>query len=128
MVGRLRSFELGRGHERKLITVSAKAVLMCTPKHITSRVAMGLPSEQKSAMRRYRYAPYPVVNIIFDKPIYNRGYDTWCPGNTFTDFIVADWTIRHDPGYKQKYNILSFYTPLRELQRSTLLNENDCES
>jgi monoamine oxidase len=115
-------------HEGKLITVAAKLVLMCTPKHITSRIVMGLPSEQKTAMRRYRYAPYPVVNIIFDKPVYNRGYDNWCPGSTFTDFIVADWTIRNDPGYKQKYNILSFYTPLRELQRSTLLDENACKS
>jgi spermidine dehydrogenase len=115
-------------HDGKLITVSAKAVLMCTPKHITSRIVMGLPSEQKAAMRRYRYAPYPVVNIVFDKPVYNRGYDNWCPGNTFTDFIVADWTIQKNPGYKQKYNILSFYTPLRELQRSTLLDEDDCKS
>ena len=65
---------------------------MCTPKHITSRLVMGLPYDQKTAMRRTRYAPYPVVNAIFDKPVYNRGYDTWCPGNSFTDFIVADWT------------------------------------
>ena len=115
-------------HQEKLITVAATVVLMCTPKHITSRIVMGLPSEQKTAMRRYRYAPYPVVNVIFDKPVYNRGYDNWCPGSTFTDFIVADWTIRNDPGYKQKYNILSFYTPLREFQRSTLLEENRCKS
>jgi monoamine oxidase len=114
--------------EGKLTTVSAKAVLMCTPKHITSRIVMGLPSEQKTAMRRYRFAPYPVVNVIFDKAVYNRGYDNWCPGNTFTDFIVADWTIQKNPGYKQKHNILSFYTPLRELQRSTLLDEDGCKS
>jgi monoamine oxidase len=115
-------------HEGKLTTVSAKAVLMCTPKHITSRVVMGLPSEQKTAMRQYRYAPYPVVNVIFDRPVYNRGYDNWCPGSAFTDFIVADWTIQKNPGYKQKHNILSFYTPLRELQRSTLLDEADCKT
>jgi monoamine oxidase len=115
-------------HEGKLITVSAKAVLMCTPKHITSRIVMGLPSEQKTAMRHYRYAPYPVVNVIFDKPVYNRGYDNWCPGNSFTDFIVADWTIQKNPGYQQNNNILSFYTPLRELQRSTLLEVADCKS
>jgi hypothetical protein len=114
--------------EGKLTTVSAKAVLMCTPKHITSRVVQGLSTEQKAAMRRTRYAPYPVVNVIFDKPVYNRGYDNWCPGNSFTDFIVADWTVRNDPGYKQKNNILSFYTPLREEQRSTLLDEAGCKT
>jgi hypothetical protein len=115
-------------HEGKLITVAAKAAFLCTPKHITSRIVIGLPSEQKAAMRRTRYAPYPVVNIIFDKPVYNRGYDNWCPGNSFTDFIVADWTVQKNSGYKQKHNILSFYTPLREIQRSTLLNEDDCKS
>lgn len=115
-------------HEGKLTTVSAKAVLMCTPMHITSRIVIGLPSEQKTAMRRYRYAPYPVVNIIFDKPVYNRGYDNWCPGSTFTDFIVADWTIQRNASYQQKHNILSFYAPLREPQRSTLLDENNCKS
>src|SRR5260370_31453211 len=115
-------------HREKLITVTARVVLMCTPKHITSRIVMGLPSEQKTAMRHYRYAPYPVVNVIFDRPVYNRGYDNWCPGSTFTDFIVADWTIRNDPGYRPKYNILSFYTPLLELQRFTLLDESDCKS
>jgi len=112
--------------EGKLTTVSAKAVLMCTPKHISSRIVLDLPTDQKTAMRRTRYAPYPVVNLIFDKPVYNRGYDNWCPGNSFTDFIVADWTVRNNPGYKQKNNILTFYTPLREEQRSTLLDEADC--
>jgi protoporphyrinogen oxidase len=112
----------------KLTTVAAKAALLCTPKHITSRIVTGLPYEQKAAMRRYRYAPYPVVNVIFDKPVYNRGYDNWCPGNTFTDFIVADWTVRNNPGYQQKHNILTFYTPLRENQRSTLLGEDESKS
>ena len=112
----------------KVTTVAAKAVLMCIPKHITSRIVAALPSDQKQAMRRTRYAPYPIVNIIFDKPIYRKGYDNWCPGKTFTDFIVADWTIRNNPGYQPKYNILTFYTPLRESERSTLLNEDDCKT
>jgi monoamine oxidase len=114
--------------EGKLTTVSAKVVLMCTPKHITSRIVQGLPAEQRTAMRRTRFAPYPVVNLIFDKPVYNRGYDNWCPGNSFTDFIVADWTVRNDTGYNQKNNILSFYTPLREEFRSTLLDEANCQT
>lgn len=114
-------------HGGKLTTVAAKAVLMCAPKYIAARLVAGLPAEQKAAMQRTRYAPYPVVNIIFDKPVYNRGFDTWCPGNSFTDFIVADWTVRNEPGYQQKHNILSFYTALRENQRYLLLEESDCK-
>ena len=114
--------------EGKLTTVSAKVVLMCAPKQITSRIVTDLPAAQKTAMRRTRYAPYPIVNVIFDKPVYNRGYDNWCPGNSFTDFIVADWTVRNDPGYKQKNNILTFYTPLREEQRASLLDVEGCKA
>jgi hypothetical protein len=113
--------------EDKLTTVSAKAVLMCTQKFITSRLVAGLPNDQKQAMRRMRYAPVPMINMIFDKRIYDRGYDNWCPGNSFTDFIVADWTIRNQPGYRPKYEILTFYSTLRESERSSLLEESDCK-
>jgi monoamine oxidase len=112
----------------KLTTVGAKVAIVCTPKFFTARMVPGLPKDQKQAMRRMRYAPYPVINLIFDKPVYRRAFDSWCPGNSFTDFIVADWTIRNNPGYKPKYNILTMYTPLRENQRATLLQDDDCKT
>jgi protoporphyrinogen oxidase len=106
-----------------LRTVAAKAVIMATPKLITWRLVEGLPPGQQEAMKRIRYIPYPVVNLIFDQPVYNKGYDTWCPGNSFTDFIVADWTVRNKPGYIQKHNILTCYTPLDVKDRAQLLTE-----
>jgi len=109
--------------EGKLETVAAQAVIMATPKFITRRIISRIPAAQDEAMKKIRYIPYPVVNLIFDKPVFNRGYDTWCPGNTFTDFVVADWTVRNQSGYRQKNNILTFYTPLREEQRAVLLTE-----
>ncbi|MGA7217502.1 MAG: FAD-dependent oxidoreductase [Candidatus Sulfotelmatobacter sp.] len=107
----------------ELKTVSAKAVIMATPKFITRRIVQGLPGKQSEAMHKIRYIPYPVVNLIFDKPVFNHGYDTWCPGNAFTDFIVADWVIQKQAGYKQKFNILSCYTPMKEDDRGYLLTE-----
>jgi len=107
----------------ELKTVAAKAVIMATPKFITRRIVGELPDKQSDAMQQIRYIPYPVVNLIFDKPVFNHGYDTWCPGNSFTDVVVADWVIQKRPGYQQKFNILSCYTPLKEQQRSQLLNE-----
>lgn len=107
----------------ELKTVAAKAVIMATPKFITRRIVDGLPDKQSDAMHQIRYIPYPVVNLIFDKPVFNHGYDTWCPGNSFTDFVVADWVIQKQAGYQQKFNILSCYTPMREENRGYLLNE-----
>ena len=106
-----------------LKTVSAKAVIMAAPKFITRRIVEGIPEKQSEAMKQIRYAPYCVVNLIFDKPVFNLGYDTWCPGNTFTDIVVADWVVRKKSGYKQKYNILSCYTPMKEEDRGYLLTE-----
>jgi protoporphyrinogen oxidase len=107
----------------ELTTVSAKAVIMATPKFITRRIVEGIPEKQDEAMQQMRYIPYALVNLIFDKEVYRKGYDNWCPGNTFTDFIVADWVIRNQPGYHPKYNILSCYTPLHEEERRLLLSE-----
>jgi protoporphyrinogen oxidase len=107
----------------ELKTVAAKAVIMATPKFITRRIVEGLPDKQSEAMHQIRYIPYPVVNLIFDKPVFNHGYDTWCPGNTFTDIVVADWVIQKESGYQQKFNILSCYTPMKEEDRGYLLNE-----
>ncbi len=107
----------------ELKTVAAKAVIMATPKFITRCIVDGLPEKQSDAMHQIRYIPYPVVNLIFDKPVFDHGYDTWCPGNTFTDFIVADWVVQKQPAYKQIFNIISCYTPMREEDRGYLLNE-----
>jgi protoporphyrinogen oxidase len=108
----------------ELKTVAAKAVIMATPKFITRRIVEGLPEKQSEAMHMMRYAPYPVVNLIFDKPVFNKGYDNWCPGNSFTDFIVADWVVQKQPGYRPQFNILTCYTPMREDDRGYLLTES----
>ena len=107
----------------ELKTVAAKAVIMATPKFITRRLVQGLPEKQSAAMQEMRYIPYAVVNLIYDKPVFNSGYDTWCPGSRFSDVIVADWVVKKQAGYQQKYNILSCYTPLHENERSLLLSE-----
>jgi monoamine oxidase len=113
-------------HAGALRTVAAKFVIMATPKFITWRLVSGLSDDQTEMMRSFRYCPYAVINMIFDKPVYTRAYDTWCPGNAFSDMIVADWVNLQEPGYEQKNNILTFYTPISELQRDQLLRIDGC--
>jgi oxygen-dependent protoporphyrinogen oxidase len=114
-------------NDGQLRTIAAKYAIMATPKFITARLIPGLSDAQSEAMRSLRYCPYTVINMIFDKPFYNRAYDTWCPGNTFTDFIPADWVVQKNPGYVQKKNILTFYTPIAEAQRRDLLRVESCQ-
>jgi len=115
---------LQRGEPR---TVAAQGVIMATPKFITARLVEGMPAKQKETIAKIEYVPYPVVNLVYDRPVFNLGYDTWCPGSTFTDFIVADWVVRNQQGYKQKYNILTCYTPMRREQRALLLTDAGCQ-
>ena len=62
-------------------------------------------------------------HLIYDKPVFNQGYDTWCPGNSYTDVIVADWVIRNRAGYSPKFHILSCYAPMRETDRPLFLTD-----
>ncbi|MGC1795622.1 MAG: FAD-dependent oxidoreductase, partial [Candidatus Acidiferrales bacterium] len=113
-------------HAGALYTVAAKYVIMATPKFITWRLVSGLSEAQTDMMRSFRYCPYAVINMIFDEPLYTRAYDTWCPGNSFSDMIVADWVELKQSGYRQKNGILTFYTPISELQRDNLLRIDGC--
>jgi monoamine oxidase len=113
-------------HRGVVKALEAKAVIVTLPKFFARRIMAGLPAAQSSAMAKIPYAPYAVVNLIFDRSVFNRGYDTWCPGNAFTDFIVADWVIRQQPGYRQRNNILTCYTPLAPSNRAELLTEDSC--
>jgi protoporphyrinogen oxidase len=108
----------------ELKTVAAKAVIVALPKLMARRIVHGLPEKQSLAMNQIRYIPYLVVNLIFEKQIFNRGYDTWCPGNTFTDFIVADWVLRNRRDYRPTSNILTCYVPMHEEDRAYLLTES----
>jgi monoamine oxidase len=114
-------------HDGQLRTVAAKFVIMATPKFITARIVSSLPDAQLEAMTSLRYSPYPVINMIFDRPIYNKAYDTWCPGISFTDIVVADWVSLRQPQYRQKNNILTFYTPISEADRKKLLTDAGCQ-
>ena len=109
-----------------LRSVAAKYVVMATPKLITARLVSGLRDDQIDAMRTIRYCPYAVINMIFDKPVYDRAYDTWCPGTSFADMVVADWVKLKEPGYQQKRSILTFYTPISEIDREKLLKIEGC--
>ncbi len=44
---------------------------MATPKFITRRIVEGIPDKESDAMQQIRYTPYCVVNLIFDKPVFN---------------------------------------------------------
>lgn len=110
----------------KLEAVSAKAVVMATPKYITRRLVAGLPAAQDAAMAAMRYAPYAVVTACFTRRVWNMGYDNWPVGTKyFTDFVQADWVTNGETGDPAKPQILSLYAPLDEKERADLLDDEE---
>ena len=59
-----------------LQSIEAKAAIVAAPKFIARRIVEGFPAAQSSAMAQIRYAPYVVVNLVFERPVFNGGYDT----------------------------------------------------
>ena len=106
--------------------IRAKAAIVALPKFVAMRIVGGLPVDQREAMERIRYAPYCVVNVRADRPVPRLGYDTWCPGRSFTDCIVADW-VGTAPGLAPG-EVLTCYVPLPEDRRESLLDDDHCRA
>ncbi len=107
--------------------VTAKAAIVATPQLVTSRIVADLPKQQVNAMRQFRYNPYCVVNLVFDRPVKRLGYDTWFPGRAFTDVVAADWMDRDRPSAgRPKHQIMTCYVPLTPEFRSELLTIEGC--
>jgi predicted NAD/FAD-dependent oxidoreductase len=105
-------------------TVSARAVVMATPKFITKMLVDGLPADQYEAMSNMRYAPYPTYNLCFDRVVYNQGYDNYPVGaKNFADFIPADWVAHGEGGDLSRKQVITVYAPMREIERLDLLDD-----
>ncbi|MBI5238954.1 MAG: FAD-dependent oxidoreductase, partial [Elusimicrobia bacterium] len=76
----------------KARAAQAKAVVMAAPKYMARRLVEGIPQAQSSAMAAMRYAPYLMVNLCFDRAVWDLAYDNYPVGaRAFTDFIPADF-------------------------------------
>lgn len=110
----------------RLEAVTAKSVVLASPKYITRRLVRDLPPEQDAAMAAMRYAPYAVINACFTRRVWNMGYDNWPLGTKyFTDFVQADWVTNQENGDPAKPQILTLYAPMDEKERADLLDDEE---
>ena len=110
-------------NNRSPMTVAGKVVIVALPKFFARHIVIDLPEAQKKAMAEIRYAPYLVINLCLRKTPYQAAYDTWVPGKTFCDFIVADWVIYRGKGDPNRRTAFTVYVPLAEKQRGVILDD-----
>lgn len=106
------------------VTVRARTVIAAIPKYFAHRIIPGIPAEQLTAMKAFRYAPYPVFNVCLEKALPESAYDNWFLDTPFTDFIPAEWVVFGGKGARDRKTALTVYHPMLEDRRSELLDQD----
>ncbi len=108
----------------ELKTIVARAAIIACPKFIAKRLIKGLDESHFDAFGQMRYQPYVVVNVCFNKVIYNGSYDTNIPyPSPIVDFNVADFVINRDNKDLNRPSVLTCYVPRPEAERAKVLND-----
>ncbi len=106
------------------LAIRARRVIVAIPKHFAARMLPHVDESQRAAMRAFRYAPYPVVNVCLEDVGPEPAYDNWFLDGPFADFIPADWVLYAGQGPRPRKTALTVYHPMLEEHRSQLLNDD----
>jgi len=109
----------------ELKTLAAKAAIIACPKFVAKKVIKDLDDEHMDAFSAMRYQPYVVVNVCFNKVVYNGSYDTNIPApSLIVDFNVADWVENRDNKNLNRPSVLTCYVPRPENERLQILQDS----
>jgi len=76
-----------------LHTIRCKTCIWGGQKHIARYVVQGMPAEQKEAIGKMRYNDISVMNMCFDRRIYDGAFMTWMNNAPINNILSADWII-----------------------------------
>ena len=76
-----------------LHTIRCKTCIWGGQKHIARYVVEGMPEEQKEAIGKMRYNDISVMNMCFDRRIYDGAFMTWMNKAPINNFLSADWIV-----------------------------------
>jgi hypothetical protein len=106
-----------------LHTVRCKTCIWGGPKHVAKYIVQGMPTEQKEAIGKMLYNDICVMNMCFDRRIYDGAFMTWMNKAPINNILSADWIINAgdaDPGSPQ---VLTCDWTNRPENRALLLND-----
>ena len=116
--------QVGYSENGHLKTLAAKTAIIACPKFIAKRLIKNLDDDHYQAMNAMRYQPYVVVNVCFNRVVYNGSYDTNIPyPSPIVDFNVADWVVNRDNKEINRPSVLTCYVPRPEAERSRILDD-----
>lgn len=107
----------------KLHTIRCKACIWGGPKHLAAYVIHGMPEEQKAAIRKMRYNDISVMNMCFDRRIYDGALITWMNQAPINNILSADWVINAGKADPDSPQVLTCDWANRPEHRALLLDD-----
>ncbi len=89
-----------------LHTIRCKTCIWGGQKHIAKYVVQGMPEAQKDAISKMRYNDISVMNMCYDRRIYDGAFMTWLNKAPINNFLSADWVVNEgsaDPDSPQVF-------------------------
>ena len=117
--------------KKRLHKIDAEHVVVAIPHLVSSRIIRNLDDQTKSNLFRFRYGSYLVANLLLNKQVYDRAYDSWFSNPfDFADITLADMPYMKKESRKRKdASVLTIYQPYEPASIGrTLLFKGDRKS
>jgi len=106
-----------------LHTIRCKACIWGGQKHIARYVVQDMPTEQKEAIGKMHYNDISVMNMCFDRRIYDGALITWMNKAPINNILSADWVINAGNADPESPQVLTCDWTNRPENRASLLND-----
>lgn len=106
-----------------LHTIRCKACIWGGQKHIAAYVVQGMPEEQKAAIGKMRYNDICVMNMCFERRIYDGALITWMNEAPINNILSADWVINAGKTDTDSPQVLTCDWTNRPEHRALLLDD-----
>lgn len=106
-----------------LHTIRCKTCIWGGQKHIARYVVQGMPTEQKEAIGKMLYNDISVMNMCFDRRIYDGALITWMNKAPINNILSADWVINAGNADPDSPQVLTCDWTNRPENRALLLDD-----
>ena len=104
-------------------TIRCKACIWGGQKHIARYVIQDMPPEQKEAIGKMRYNDISVMNLCFDRRIYDGALMTWMNKAPINNILSADWVLNAGDADPDSPQVLTCDWTNRPEHRALLLDD-----
>ena len=106
-----------------LHTVRCGTCIWGGQKHIAAYVVQGMPQAQREAISRMQYNDISVMNLCFDRRVYDGALITWLNDAPINNILSADWVLNEGKADPDSPQVLTCDWANRRELRALLLDD-----